>query len=100
MSSALPQFSVLYLISLIIILIGFITFNAVATRPADPSPSVTRDEGCYDNHTANHTYNTDQDVAVRVTAEEEEVEERKRRMGGSGDTVDVDVITVGLSTKM
>ncbi|XP_071753221.2 solute carrier family 35 member F2-like [Centroberyx gerrardi] len=124
------HFSGLYLVSLVVILIGFITFNAVATPsdPADPDPSsssssspVTWEEGCYDNPAATDNYTTNQEVAVRITAEEEEEEERqsegeeeeeekrkrrKRRRGSGpscslgGGMVDEDVAAVGRSTKM
>ncbi|KAM3874778.1 solute carrier family 35 member F2-like [Diretmus argenteus] len=71
------KFSGLYLVSLVIILIGFITFNAVATPsgPPDPAPSssssVIWEEGCYDNPAAIHIHNdiTIKEVAVMMTAE-------------------------------
>ncbi|XP_030236605.1 solute carrier family 35 member F2 [Gadus morhua] len=49
------SFSPLYLIALVVILLGFITFNAVplpTSTPSPPSP-ITEDDGCYDNHAIN-----------------------------------------------
>ncbi|KAM4627709.1 solute carrier family 35 member F2-like [Polymixia lowei] len=105
------KFSALYLVSLVVILIGFITFNAVATPSVNPDPapsfspsSVTWEDCCYDNPAAIHDDGANkQEVAVRITAEEQQrwkkEEEDGRRGGRSGGMVDVD-LALGRSTKM
>ncbi|TDH15356.1 hypothetical protein EPR50_G00030760 [Perca flavescens] len=80
------NFSGLYLVSLVVVLIGFIAFNAVPTPAdrADPAASSSSssssasicEEG-YDNPAAAHVDITEQEVAVSITAEEE-------RQGGGG----------------
>ncbi|XP_076591264.1 solute carrier family 35 member F2-like [Chaetodon auriga] len=86
------NFSVLYLVSLVVILIGFITFNAVPTptERKDPdtsssssssSSSSNCEEGCYDNPVATEDDIMKQEVAVRITAEEEEDEEKQQGDG-------------------
>ncbi|XP_056298018.1 solute carrier family 35 member F2-like [Pseudoliparis swirei] len=114
------NFTGLYLVSLVVILIGFIAFNSVPTPTdlADPaaSPSSICEEG-YDPAAIPKDL-TNREVAVNITAEEEEqqecgeteegLEEKQRRRGkkkrasqslgrGSGDK---DVVTAGRSTKM
>ncbi|XP_059187702.1 solute carrier family 35 member F2-like [Centropristis striata] len=86
------NFSGLYLVSLVVILIGFITYNAVPT-PTDRSEPVTSssssssicEEGYYDNPVAVQDDITKQEVTVRITAEEER---------------GIDDENVGCSTKM
>lgn len=39
-----PQFSVLYIVSLVAILAGFVMFNAVPTLTADPAPAPAPEE--------------------------------------------------------
>lgn len=82
-----------------VILIGFIAFNAVPT-PIDPaSSSSSCEEGCYDNHVGKHSGITKQEVAVTIPPEgegEEEEERTKRRAAGGGK----DVVAIGRSTKM
>ncbi|XP_020359322.1 solute carrier family 35 member F2 isoform X2 [Oncorhynchus kisutch] len=66
-------FSGLYIVSLVIILVGFVSFNAVATtpNPADPiTPSVGWKEGGYDN--PDDIIN--EEVVVEVLEEQEEEE--------------------------
>lgn len=84
--SALPQFSGLYLVSLVVILIGFIVFNAVPT-PADSTDLATSstssicEEG-YDNPVASQDDITQREVAVKITTAEREDEEEEQRGGG------------------
>ncbi|KAJ0021935.1 hypothetical protein NQD34_009425, partial [Periophthalmus magnuspinnatus] len=61
------MFSGLYLVSLVIILIGSILFNAVPTQtdPADPLPSVC-EEGFYENTVATLNYFTNQGTVLRL----------------------------------
>ncbi|XP_026228579.1 solute carrier family 35 member F2-like [Anabas testudineus] len=76
------NFSGLYLVSLVAILIGFITFNAVPTptRQTDQvassssSSSSSGEEG-YDNPGVIHNDSTNQDVVVCITTENEEEQE-------------------------
>ncbi|KAM7398857.1 hypothetical protein PAMP_018166 [Pampus punctatissimus] len=101
------NFSGLYLVSLVVILIGFITFNAVPTTTdstdSSSSSSPICEEGFYVNPAANQNDITKQEVAVRISTEEEEEEER-RASGPSqflrGGRDDEDVVAVGHSTKM
>lgn len=96
-----PQFSGLYLVSLVVILIGFIAFNAVRTpdNSADPdtssSSSSIAEDGCYDNPVATQRDITKEEVAVRITTSEEEEDGGRRRK-----RAEEDVAAVGLSTKM
>ncbi|KAI3353961.1 hypothetical protein L3Q82_018458, partial [Scortum barcoo] len=72
------NFSGLYLVSLVVILIGFITFNAVPT-PTDTSSSSSSsvcEEGYYHNPVATQSDIIRQEV--RVITEEEEEGKRKR----------------------
>ncbi|XP_040902645.1 solute carrier family 35 member F2-like [Toxotes jaculatrix] len=81
------NFSALYLVSLLVILIGFITFNAVPT-PADPadhaasSSSSICEEGYYDNPVASQNEIINQEVAVKITPEEEEHDEEEQQREG------------------
>ncbi|XP_035536461.1 solute carrier family 35 member F2-like [Morone saxatilis] len=77
------NFSGLYLVSLVVILIGFIAFNAVPTPTNSTdlaTSSSTGEEGCYDNPVATQNDITKQQVVVRITTEvgEEEEEEEER----------------------
>ncbi|XP_068174107.1 solute carrier family 35 member F2-like isoform X2 [Antennarius striatus] len=81
------NFSSLYLVSLVVILIGFITFNAVPTptSPADPAPSSsssTWEEVCDDDDDPVATQNdiTSHEVITTITIEEEEEEEERRKV--------------------
>ncbi|XP_045928742.1 solute carrier family 35 member F2-like isoform X1 [Micropterus dolomieu] len=80
------NFSGLYLVSLVIILIGFIAFNAVPT-PTDRTDATTSssssicEEGCFDNPEATQNNITKQEVDVRITTEEEEEEEEEQQEG-------------------
>lgn len=66
-----PQFSALYLISLVVILIGFITFNAVPTPQRDPASSSFSfcEAGFYDNSVTTLNVSI---VTVRINAKDEE----------------------------
>lgn len=85
--SAPPQFSGLYLVSLVVILIGFITFNAVPT-PTDRTDTATSssssicEEGSYHNPVATQSDITKQEVAVRITPEEEGSKEEEQQGDG------------------
>ncbi|XP_076002714.1 solute carrier family 35 member F2-like [Genypterus blacodes] len=102
------KFSVLYLVSLVVILIGFITFNAVPTPtdPVDSAPSSSSTssssickEGCYDNQIECNSEACKEEVAVGITTDEEEErqrdgkgqeeEERRGVSGGGMEPVDV-----------
>ncbi|XP_022594371.1 solute carrier family 35 member F2-like [Seriola dumerili] len=86
-------FSALYLVSLVVILIGFITFNAVPA-PADPgdptdladpttsSSSANDNEGYNNNPAASKNEITEQEVAVKITTEEEEDDEEEQQADG------------------
>uniref|UniRef100_A0A3Q3SJR0 Solute carrier family 35 member F2-like n=1 Tax=Mastacembelus armatus TaxID=205130 RepID=A0A3Q3SJR0_9TELE len=77
------SFSGLYLISLVVILIGFITFNAVPTptHQTEPATSSTCKTGCDENPEVKT-----QEVVVRITNEEEE--EDKEEQGVDRETKD------------
>ncbi|XP_035477572.1 solute carrier family 35 member F2-like [Scophthalmus maximus] len=116
------DFSGLYLVSLVVILIGFITFNTVPTpaAPADPTTSPSSsicEEGHGGNPAAPQTEIAKQEVSVRITTEEGEDDEgerqakvekrrkrkKKRRASGSSqsDGGGKDgAVAVGHSTKM
>ncbi|KAK0137167.1 Solute carrier family 35 member F2 [Merluccius polli] len=69
------SFSALYLISLVVTLVGFVTFNAVPTPTSAPSPPscITEEGGCYDNPAVNLDDVSDKQVvavAIIVTAED------------------------------
>ncbi|XP_036005438.1 solute carrier family 35 member F2-like isoform X2 [Fundulus heteroclitus] len=104
------NFSGLYLVSLVVILVGFIAFNAVPT-PTDPTATTTSsssssicEEGFYENPGA-----AENDAPVRIPAEVEEedeeqrVDEPKRRASdlsrSLGEETDEDC-SVGRSTKL
>ncbi|XP_010796197.1 solute carrier family 35 member F2-like [Notothenia coriiceps] len=97
------SFSGLYLVSLVIILIGFITFNAVPTPTDHTNPATASFPVCEDGYYRYPVaYQNDiikQEVAVRISTEGEgETEEwrndkEKRRSGRFKENV-------GLSTKM
>ncbi|KAM6987526.1 solute carrier family 35 member F2-like [Tautogolabrus adspersus] len=103
------KFSGLYLVSLVVILIGFITFNAVPTpQPATTPSSSICEEGSYDNPMATQDDILKQEVSVRITTEEEEGQDReeqrgdreKEEMRASQKKIGKDIVTVGRSTKM
>ncbi|XP_018516018.1 solute carrier family 35 member F2 [Lates calcarifer] len=120
------NFSGLYLVSLVVILIGFITFNAVptptdSTDPTTSSSSSICEEGSYDNPVASHSEITKQEVTVEISTEEEEDDEeeqqgdgekevwdeeergRKKRASGPSGSLgggNDDIVAVGHSTKM
>ncbi|XP_019961064.1 solute carrier family 35 member F2-like [Paralichthys olivaceus] len=77
------NFSGLYLVSLMVILLGFITFNAVPT-PAAPTDLTTSssicEQGCYYNATASQSEITKQEVSVRIPAEEVEDDEEEQKV--------------------
>ncbi|XP_074497164.1 solute carrier family 35 member F2-like [Sebastes fasciatus] len=78
------NFSGLYMVSLVVILVGFIAFNAVptptdCTDPATSSSSSVCEEGYYDDPMAPQNDITKQEVALRITTEEEEEQQEKRR---------------------
>ncbi|XP_041663450.1 solute carrier family 35 member F2-like [Cheilinus undulatus] len=78
------KFSGLYLVSLVVILIGFITFNAVPTPEPESSSSVPiSEENSCENPDDSQDEIIKQEVSVGITTEEEE-----------------EVIIVGPSTKM
>ncbi|XP_044059931.1 solute carrier family 35 member F2-like [Siniperca chuatsi] len=84
------NFSGLYLVSLVVILIGFITFNAVPTPadrtdPTTSSSSSVCEDGCFDNLEATQNDITKQEVAVRITTEEEEEEEQDKEQQGDAE---------------
>ncbi|XP_073341137.1 solute carrier family 35 member F2-like [Pagrus major] len=92
------SFSGLYLVSLVVILIGFITFNVVPT-PVDHTDSSSSssssicEEDHYNHPVATQDDITKQEVAVRITTEDGEQEEEERRKSSLSDAV-------GRSTKM
>lgn len=118
------QFSGLYLVSLVVILIGFITFNvvptpAVHTDPVSSSSSSICEES-YDIPVPTQNDSTKQEVTVRITTEDEEDGEERQQGGGEKEEgwgeeerrapgpsqslgrgySDGDVVAVGRSTKM
>ncbi|XP_029026585.1 solute carrier family 35 member F2-like isoform X2 [Betta splendens] len=75
------NFSGLYLVSLAVILIGFITFNMVPTPTRQSEHASSSSSGCneaYDNPTAMYDEATNQDVAVSITTEDGEQEKGKK----------------------
>ncbi|XP_037533585.1 solute carrier family 35 member F2 [Nematolebias whitei] len=110
------NFSGLYVVSLVVILIGFITFNAVPTptNPTDTSSSSSlSEEGYYDNTVATDSGFTQREVAGIIPAEvkgeedEEELhqacwEEKKRKTStlGSSQSVRDEEPVVEHSTKL
>ncbi|KAF7199434.1 solute carrier family 35 member F2 [Nothobranchius furzeri] len=79
------NFSGLYVISLIVILIGFIAFNVVPT-PANPSDNSSTssstsisEDGCYDNPVATENAFTQMELSVKIPAEVKEEEDLKER---------------------
>uniref|UniRef100_UPI0037E85995 solute carrier family 35 member F2-like n=1 Tax=Semicossyphus pulcher TaxID=241346 RepID=UPI0037E85995 len=79
-------FSGLYLVSLVIILVGFITFNAVPTpQPAPASSSSSCEEGSYDNPVASQDDIMKQEVSVRITTEEEQEEKEDEEQQGDSE---------------
>ncbi|CAJ1064868.1 solute carrier family 35 member F2-like [Xyrichtys novacula] len=87
------KFSALYLVSLVVILIGFITFNAVPTpEPStSSSSSSTCDEGSYDNSVTTDDDIPEQEVSVRVSVEDPE----ERTKISEPENAHGDFVTVG-----
>lgn len=112
----LPQFSGLYLVSLVVILIGFIAFNVVPTPTNLTNPSSSSslsEEGCYDNPVATDSDFTQREVAAGIPAEakgeedEEELRqdwweenERKTSASWSSQRVNDDELADECSTKL
>ncbi|XP_061576182.1 solute carrier family 35 member F2-like [Cololabis saira] len=81
------DFSGLYLVALVVILVGFITFNAVPTPtdlqdPGASSPSSICEDGYYDNAVAAQNDATGREVTVRIPAEVDEGEEEELQRDG------------------
>uniref|UniRef100_A0A665TEU7 Solute carrier family 35 member F2-like n=1 Tax=Echeneis naucrates TaxID=173247 RepID=A0A665TEU7_ECHNA len=82
------NFSALYLVSLVVILIGFTTFNAFPT-PADPvdptssSSAATYTEGYSDSPGAPQSEITKQEVAVTITTGEEQDNTQSQQQTGA-----------------
>lgn len=105
-----PQFSGIYLVSLVTIIIGFILFNAVPTHTdyTDPTGSAC-EEGCFDNPGTSQIDITKQEVVVRLDTDEPEEDQekaawekqvqRKRASGQSHEHIS-HTAAVGYSTKM
>ncbi|XP_068615643.1 solute carrier family 35 member F2-like [Brachionichthys hirsutus] len=87
------NFSSLYLVSLVVILIGFITFNAVPTPtcPTDPAPSSSCEE---ERDDATQGDITSHQVTTTITTEEETRTKASRSLGRGDDDDD------GLCTKL
>ncbi|XP_067101783.1 solute carrier family 35 member F2-like [Osmerus mordax] len=72
-------FSGLYMVSLVVILVGFISFNVMPTTPADPADPaspVAWEEGSYDNPApVCDDSSTKQEVGVKITSDDEEDKE-------------------------
>ncbi|KAF3693351.1 Solute carrier family 35 member F2 [Channa argus] len=108
------NFSGLYLVSLVVVLIGFITFNAVPTptqqtqHATDFSPSSTCEQGCYDGPVVTHDNTANEGGAARITTEVEEEDDEEEPQGdgekdGRGEEEDRsndDEEAVGFSTKL
>lgn len=76
-SPVLPQFSGLYIVSLVVILIGFILFNTVPTLNRSLAPA-SEEEGC-DNHAAEFDNSSIQgcvDEISRAQAEQDQIKSR------------------------
>uniref|UniRef100_A0A3P9PUN2 Solute carrier family 35 member F2 n=1 Tax=Poecilia reticulata TaxID=8081 RepID=A0A3P9PUN2_POERE len=75
------NFSGLYLISLVVILLGFIVFNAVPTPTATATSSSSSsicEEGCYENPGATEDASNRDEDPGRIPAEVEEEDEERR----------------------
>ncbi|XP_060903156.1 solute carrier family 35 member F2-like [Labrus mixtus] len=100
------KFSGLYMVSLVVILIGFVTFNAVPTpQPATSPSSSISEEGSYDNTVATQDGIQKQEVSVRITTEDEGQEREEQRGDREKEAMrtsqkKIDNVTVGRSTKM
>ncbi|KAM9732675.1 LOW QUALITY PROTEIN: solute carrier family 35 member F2-like [Menidia menidia] len=117
------QFSGLYLVSLVVILIGFITFNAVPTptNPTDPEPSSSSSEEAADPPVETDRDSVRGEVTVRIQNEQDSYGEelcgcedkesecwgkKKRKRSGSGASRkhggrrDREGVPVGRSTKL
>ena len=71
------------MVSLVVILVGFISFNVMPTTPADPTDPaspVAWEEGSYDNPAPVCDDSTiKQEVGVKITSDDEEDEETTAR---------------------
>ncbi|XP_020499151.2 solute carrier family 35 member F2 [Labrus bergylta] len=100
------KFSGLYIVSLVVILIGFVTFNAVPTpQPATSPSSSISEEGSYDNTVATQDGIQKQEVSVRITTEDEAQEREEQRGDREKEEMrtsqkKIDNVNVGRSTKM
>ncbi|XP_004075546.1 solute carrier family 35 member F2 [Oryzias latipes] len=100
------SFSGLYLVSLVVILIGFITFNAVptVTRSAEPTTSSSSssssigEDACFDNPVTQE--DVSKEVSVRIPAEVELRGEQKRKRRAAEEHDREDAVGVRSSTKM
>ncbi|KAJ3590243.1 hypothetical protein NHX12_008197 [Muraenolepis orangiensis] len=92
------SFSPLYLISLVAILVGFVTFNAVPTPTNSPSPlsPITGEGGCYDNPAIDFGGDEDgidkQEVAVTIVVP---TEKGQRREGDKDPRAEMEARTRG-----
>ncbi|XP_015241127.1 PREDICTED: solute carrier family 35 member F2-like [Cyprinodon variegatus] len=101
------NFSGLYLVSLVVILVGFITFNAVPTPTVSTdantssSPSSIYEESVYENPGATGNEFATEEAAVSIPAElEEEEDVNKKRASDLSMSLGQETFQVGLSTKL
>lgn len=93
----LPQFSGLYLVSLVVILIGFITFNTVPTSTVHSesisySSSSLCEESYYENPAPTQNNSTKAEVTLKITNEDvmdgrERQQMNRKNMEGLGEEV-------------
>lgn len=91
----MPQFSGLYLVSLVVILIGFITFNtvptsAVHTESISSSSSSICEESYYENPAPTQNDRTKPEVTLKITNEDvmdggERQQVNRKNMEGLGE---------------
>lgn len=77
-SPVLPQFSGLYIVSLVVIFIGFILFNIVPTLNRALAPA-SEEEGC-DNHAAEFDNNSIQGCVDEISCAQAEQDQTKSRL--------------------
>ncbi|KAK2846570.1 hypothetical protein Q5P01_009569 [Channa striata] len=104
------NFSGLYLVSLVVVLVGFVAFNAVPTPTLQTqqaptfSPSSSCEEGCYDNPVVTPDITGDEGGSASITTKEEQDEEEddEEKHGGweEEDKRTDDQKAVGFSTKL
>ncbi|XP_038144443.1 solute carrier family 35 member F2-like [Cyprinodon tularosa] len=101
------NFSGLYLVSLVVILVGFITFNAVPTPTVSTdantssSPSSIYEESVYENPGATGNEFATEEAAVSIPAElEEEEDVNKTRASDLSMSLGQETFQVGFSTKL